>query len=225
MEASMMNEIAKYLLIFLSLTLVYSILIMFGGRKIFKKANQKETTIFYPILNLFTMLDITDTTIFLGVLFFVPFLNIIALSIMLCRLGNVFKTGTIFKIGLVIFPVIFYPALAYSDRVYKAKDQESLNSLIKVNMMSQEELNELNKANRLSPPKVQSKPIKKVSENDNISVDSIFKAKLDVAEEVAPYRAVRVDLLGMNKVPNVKANDFKKEEKPKEDKNIEFIDL
>ena len=92
-------------------------------------------------------------------------------------------------------------------------------------MMSQEELNELNKANRLSPPKVQSKPIKKVSENDNTSVDSIFKAKLDVAEEVAPYRAVRVDLLGMNKVPNVKANDFKKEEKPKEDKNIEFIDL
>ena len=65
-EASMMNEIAKYLLIFLSLTLAYSILIMFGGRKIFKKANQKETTIFYPILNLFTMLDITDTTIFLG---------------------------------------------------------------------------------------------------------------------------------------------------------------
>ncbi len=227
MEASTINEIAKYLLIFLSLTLVYSFLIMFGGRRIFKKANQKEISIFYPILNLFTMLDVTDTTVFLGVLFFVPVLNIIALSIMLCRLGNVFKTGVIYKIGLVVFPIIFYPAIAFSDKIYKAKDQKSMDSLLKMEstlLMTQEQLDRLNNANKPS------QSTKNNKEDNNPKVDSIFKGKLATAEEVAPYKAVRVDLLGMNKIRNLKNNNDKskeklKVEKPKEENNIEFIDL
>lgn len=215
MEASTMNEIAKFLLIFLSLTLVYSILLMAGGNKIFKKANQKEVTIYYPIFNLFTMLDVTETSIFLGILFFVPFLNVIALSIMLYRLGMIFNKGIIYNIGLVILPVICYPLLAFSDAKYKAKNQSQFEAVPKMGnimLMTQEELDKLN-AN--------------LEVEDEPKVDSIFKGTLQTAEQVAPYKAVKVDLLGKNKIDNVKADDIinAKKDDAKPDEDIEYVDL
>lgn len=215
MEASTMNEIAKYLLIFLSLTLVYSVLLMVGGNKIFKKANQKEVTIYYPILNLFTMLDVTETSIFLGILFFVPGVNVIAISIMLYRLGMIFNKGTIYNVGLAILPIIFYPLLAFSDAKYKVKNQSGLESISKVSnimLMTQAELDKLNE---------------NLSKEEEPKVDSIFKGTIQTSEVVAPYKAVKIDLLGGNKVPNVKADDIINAKKDDDDKdeNIEYVDL
>ena len=215
MEASTMNEIAKFLLIFLSLTLVYSILLMAGGNKIFKKANQKEVTIYYPILNLFTMLDVTETSIFLGILFFVPFLNVIAISVMLYRLGMIFNKGIGYNIGLVVLPFICYPLLAFSDAKYKAKNQDQFESVSKMGnimLMTQAELDKLN-AN-LEP-------------EEEPKVDSIFKGTLQTSEKVAPYKAVKVDLLGKNKIDNVKAEDIinAKKDDAKPDEDIEYVDL
>jgi hypothetical protein len=215
MEASVMNELAKYLLIFLSLTLVYSVLLMVGGNKIFKKANQKELTIYYPILNLFTMLDVTETSIFLGILFFVPGINVIAISIMLYRLGMVFNKGTAFNIGLVLLPFIFYPLLAFSNANYKVKNQSGLESISKVNnimLMTQAELDKLNE---------------NLDKTEEPEVDSIFKGTLQTTEEVAPYKAVKIDLLGTNKTPDSKTDEVisAKKDDDNKDENIEYVDL
>lgn len=214
MEASTMNELAKYIIVLLSVTLAYSLLVMIGGRRIFKKANQKEVTVFYPILNLFTMLDITDTSIFLGVLFFVPLINIIVLSIMLYRLAKVFNSSPLYGIGLVLFPIMFYPLLAYSDKIYKSgsRKNDMLMGSNNIMLMTQAELDKLNAS---LPPE------------ENPAVDSIFKGRVNVAEDVAPYKAVKVDLLGMNKVDNVKASDYVKKKEHTEDKgkDIEYVDL
>ncbi len=226
MEASEMNFLAEFLIITLSLTLVYSILIMFGGKKIFKKANQKEITAFYPILNLFTMLEITDTSIYLGILFFVPVLNIISLSIMLYKLGNVFNTSFIYKVGLVILPIICYPLLAFGTYQYKVskKNNDMMNMKIDdINMMTQAELDKLN-AN--------------YKEDEAPKVDSIFKGNIKVDENVQPYRAVKADVLGIQKLRNVdtsKGIDLKtypenksvqnQNQEHKKDENVEFIDL
>ena len=226
MEASEMNYLAEFLIIVLSLTLVYSILIMLGGNKIFKKANQKEVTAYYPILNLFTMLEITDTSIYLGILFFVPALNVIALSIMLYRLGKVFNTSITYKIGLVLLPIVCYPLLAFGTYQYKVakKNSDMMNMKVDdINMMTQAELDKLNASLR---------------EEESPKVDSIFKGNIKVDEDVQPYRAVKADVLGIQKLRNVdtsKGIDLKtypenksvqsQNQEHKKDDEVEFIDL
>ena len=238
MEASQMNFIASFLLISLLMTVGYSILIMLGGKKIFKKASQKEITAFYPILNLFTMLEITDTSIYLGILFFIPVLNVLANSIMLYRLGKVFNTGFMYQVGLVLMPIIFYPLLAYGNKQYKVNDEKFFNSMRSmkeenINLMTQEELDNMYKN---LPP-----------EEETSKVDSIFKGNIATEEKVEPYRAVKIDVLGLEKLQNDKNNErisanverlkdkqfilkdisekseVKKEENKKE--NVEYIDL
>ncbi|MBQ6285086.1 MAG: hypothetical protein IJK67_02105 [Bacilli bacterium] len=226
MEASEMNYLAEFLIIALSLTLVYSILIMLGGNKIFKKANQKEVTAYYPILNLFTMLEITDTSIYLGILFFVPALNVIALSIMLYRLGKVFNTSIAYKIGLVLLPIVCYPLLAFGTYQYKVakKNSDMMNMKVDdINMMTQAELDKLNAS---------------LKEEENPKVDSIFKGNIKVDDDVQPYRAVKADVLGIQKLRNVdtsKGIDLKtypenksvqsQNQEHKKDDDVEFIDL
>ena len=104
MTASELNKLAEILLYCLLLTPAFSILIMLGGKKIFKKASKKETTIFYPIINLFTMLEVTETSIFWGILFFVPIINIFVIMMMFYRLGNVFLPISNFSKDFIYLP-------------------------------------------------------------------------------------------------------------------------
>lgn len=188
-EVSTINTFVTIALIMLSMTFTRSILVMIGGNKLFKKASKKETTAFYPIVNLFTLLDITETSTFLGILFFVPIVNVVVLSILFYRLGSSFNTSMFYKIGLVVLPIVFYPLLAYGDKAYKLNDEEYFKALDNargesINLMTQEEI----KAENNAP--VDEKP----------PVDSIFKSNIEMMEKVAPYKAAKVDLLGMEKL-------------------------
>ena len=188
-ETSSVNSIITICIILLCLTFTRSILVMLGGNKIFKKASKKSSTAYYPILNLFTLLDITETSTFLGILFFVPVVNVVALSILFYRLGTAFNTSKLFKIGLVILPIIFYPILALGNKQYKLNDEEYFKALDNakgesINLMTQEEI----KAENNAP--IEEKP----------HVDSIFKSDIEMMEEVAPYKAAKVDILGMEKL-------------------------
>lgn len=188
-EVSTVNTIVTIALIMLTMTFTRSILVMIGGKNLFKKASKKESTAFYPVVNLFTLLDITETSTFLGILFFVPIVNVIVLSILFYRLGSSFNTSLSYKIGLVVLPIIFYPMLAFGDKAYKLNDEEYFKALDNakgesINLMTQEEI----KAENNAP--VEEKP----------QVDSIFKSNIEMMEEVAPYKAAKVDLLGMEKL-------------------------
>lgn len=188
-EVSTINTFVTIALIMLAMTFTRSLLVMIGGKNLFKKASKKESTAFYPVINLFTLLDITETSTFLGILFFVPIINVIVLSILFYRLGSSFNTSLFFKIGLVILPIVFYPILAFGDKAYKLNDEEYFKALDNakgesINLMTQEEI----KAENNAP--VEEKP----------QVDSIFKSDIEMMEEVAPYKAAKVDILGMEKL-------------------------
>ena len=188
-EASVMNSMMTICIIILCLTFTRSILVMIGGSKIFKKASKKPSTSYYPVLNLFTLLEITETSTFLGILFFVPIVNIVALSILFYRLGTAFNTSKLFKIGLVVLPIIFYPILSLGNKQYKLNDEEYFKALDNakgesINLMTQEEIKAENNV------AVEEKP----------QVDSIFKSNIDMMEEVAPYKAAKIDILGMEKL-------------------------
>lgn len=188
-EVSTINTFVTIALVMLSMTFTRSILVMVGGKNLFKKASKKESTAFYPLVNLFTLLDITETSTFLGILFFVPIVNVVVLSILFYRLGSAFNTSMFYKIGLVVLPIVFYPMLAFGDKAYKLNDEEYFKALDNakgesINLMTQEEI----KAENNAP--IEEKP----------HVDSIFKSDIEMMEEVAPYKAAKVDLLGMEKL-------------------------
>ena len=124
MSPSTINTLVTVVFIVLGITFTRSILIMLGGKNIFKKAHKGEKTAYYPIINLFTMLEIVDMSIFWGILFFVPGVNLIVLMIMSYKLGTVFNTSFGFKMGLVFLPICFYPLLFISDKQYKISDEE-----------------------------------------------------------------------------------------------------
>ena len=114
------------------LTLGRSVIIMFGGNKIFKKAYKNENSAFIPVLNLFYMLEIGDISTFFGILFFVPFLNLLPLMLMGAGVGKNFKCTSGFKLGLIFLPIFFYPMLAFSDKSYKVSDEKYFKALFSV---------------------------------------------------------------------------------------------
>lgn len=193
------------------LSIGMSFLIMIGGNKIFDKAHKDPKSAYYPILNLFVMFEVVEMSSFLGILLFIPILNLIPLIVMSYKLGKIFNTSTIYTIGLMLLPIIFYPMLAYSNKKYNMIDEETFKALDSargesIHLMTQEEINEVNTT-----------PIEETEK-----IDSIFKADIKEREEVSPYKAVKIDEETLKKIKNntpeenifkpIKAKEVKKEE-------------
>ncbi len=171
------------------LSLGRSLLIMVGGNKLFKKASKGEKTAFYPILNLFTMLEIVDVSTFFGILFFIPVINLVALILMSYKLGVVFNCSTGNKIGLILLPIVFYPMLCFSNKQYKVSDEEYFKALDnargeKISLMTNEEA---------TPQALPSN-----EEEAKTAIDSIFKSEFDTIEQPEKYKASKIDILADN---------------------------
>ena len=187
-------------IVVLCFTAIRSILIMIVGKRLFYKAKKNIKSSYYPILNLFTLLEIADMESFYGILFFIPILNLIPLIMSSYRIGKNLNVTTTDLIGLMFLPIIFYPLVSRKDYKYKIEDEEYTEALENVKtdsvlLLSQEELEALNKQKE---------------ETNNTSVDSIFKSDIQTMEEVAPYKATSIS-------PKVDNND--------DNKNTEIIDL
>ena len=214
MSAENLNKLAELLLYCLLLTVVFSVLIMIGGKKIFKKANKKESTALIPIINLFIMLEITETSLYAEILFFVPILNVITILIMFYKLGSVFNTGFIYKFGLVILPIIFYPLLAFSNKQYKLVDEEYFKLLDSVKRKDTNLIIEETKDTNTE-----------IVEEETPKVDSIFKSDYDEKKPAEPYKAIRIDVLGLNKLKNNKNEEVIVKEKKDKKNDVEYLDL
>lgn len=201
MSATLIDILINSSLIILCLTLTRSIILMFGGKNLFKKANKNETSSYYPILNLFVLLEIVDMSTFYGILLFIPVLNLFVLSLMSYKLSKVFNTEKKFTIGLILFPICYIPLLCYSDKQYKVSDEEYFKALDNakeecVNLMTNEEIAKENDV------KIEEKQI-----------DSIFKADLVAKAPVGPYKAARPDIPSLKKIDDTPDETFKPIEK------------
>jgi hypothetical protein len=196
MEASTSSLVFKIVGVVWSLTLVMSIVIMFGGAKLFRKAHKGEKTAMIPIINLFTMLEIADMTSFWGILFFVPIVNMLVIMMISWKVGSYFSCSTGFKIGLVVFPIVFFPLLFMSDKQYKMGDESYFKMMDNAheettNLMTQEEIKTINET--VYEPEVE--------------VDSIFKGKLPEIEQVGPYKATKIDIAALDKLKASSSED------------------
>lgn len=185
------------LIIVWCLSLVHSVIVMFCGN-LFKKASINEKTAMYPVLNLFGMLEVCEVSSYLGILFFIPVLNIIPILVMSVSLGKVYNASIVYKLGLVFLPIIFYPLLARSDCHYKMSHDDYFNALDNarsesINLMTQEEINDINSS---------------VDETENMnSIDSIFKSKINDFTAPEPYRASKLDQEVMRRSDNLPFED------------------
>lgn len=211
---SILNIVLNVFLIIFSMTILYSILIMIVGPKLFVLAKKNKTSARIPILNLFSTLEIVEMSPFIGILFFIPIANLIVLCIMSYKLGYIYGMDFSYRVGLVILPIIFYPLLMKKKIDYNANDEKYFSGLdnIKgesVNLMTQKEI------------MAQSE---NVVENKN-DVDSIFKSDIKLKTNPVAYKAQKIDIF--KTIPNDKVkvhNPFKPIEKteasPVVDENV-----
>lgn len=202
---SLQTIIVNICIVILCFTIIRSILIMIVGKKLFAKAKINVKSAYYPILNLFTLLEISDTLQFYGILFFIPILNLIPLMLSSYKLGKNFNVNKSDLIGLIILPIVYYPLICKKDYKYKLEDEKYIEALENVKtdsvlLLSQEELEELNK-----------------QKEEKTDVDSIFKSEIQMMEEVEPYKAVPFNDINNDNINTV--NNSKNED------NIEIIDL
>lgn len=222
MTISQSKVLLTVVLIIWLFTIFRSITIMIGGKQIFIKANKSEKSVMYPILNIFTMLEIAEVSTYYGILLFVPVVNLIVLSVMSYKLGTMFKTSFVYKLGLVILPILFYPLLGKSDKVYKLRDEDYFKALDNAKAES---------INLMTDEEIKTQTVEDDPEN-NVTVDSVFKSQAQVMEQTSPYKAAKIDLLGMEKLQRdgeTKSIDdiMKPQEEIDKEKNkdIETIDL
>lgn len=136
---------------------------------IFTKTNHQTAGAYIPFYNLFVLCDLNGFKDTLGLLFLVPFVNIIMGMYMSYKLKDKFDTNGAFNAGLLLLPAIFVPMLAYgnndSEEAYESKREKE-----KEKEIPQEE------------------PV-------DINVDSIFKTQTQLREDDSkPYRAKRVQV-------------------------------
>ena len=191
------NTVVTVLIIIWLLTLGRSIIIMCGGNKLFDKALKGGKTAFFPIINLFVMLEIADVSTFLGILLFIPGINLIILLLMSYKIGRVFDKSAGFTMGLMFLPFIFYPLLFRSDLKYKYRDENYFLALDSaradsINLMTEDEIQQLNNIKEIEEP----------------VVDSIFKSQIEMIEPVEAYRASRLDQESLNKMENLTYDDY-----------------
>ena len=228
MSLTTTSKVITIVLVIWALTLGRSIVIMLGGKKIFKKASKSEQTAMYPILNLFTMLEVVDISTFFGILLFVPGINLIILVWMSYKLGYVFNTSMVYRIFLILLPFLFYPLLAFSNKSYKLTDEQyfkAIDNTQSKNLM-------IDTPDEPLPPEPED-TFEEVEEK----VDSVFKSDFELMEKAAPYKAVKIDLLGLEKLKENDPDDIPddnieeasiKPEVPKQEekkKDMEIIDL
>lgn len=168
------------------LTLGRSILIMIFGSEFFKRNRKGEKTAFYPLVNLFVMLEIVGINTYFGILLFIPIVNVFVMAFMSYRLGKITNSsgGTI--IGLILLPIVFYP-MVMNKKDNTSNDYNYMDSVKNenVNLITQTELDTMNNS---------------FVDNENNKVDSVFKSKAEMIEQTETYRAARIDEFTLNRL-------------------------
>lgn len=105
------------------ISLAVCIVVIVSQWKIFKKAGEPGIASIIPFWNTAVLFKITWGAWYYMFLVLIPFVGIV-ISFMTCfKLGKMFDKGTGFSLGLVFFPVIFMPVLAFGSAQYIGFDK------------------------------------------------------------------------------------------------------
>ena len=96
--------------------------------KVFTKAGKPGWASIIPVYNIIVLVQIIKKPAWWWiVIVFVPFVNIIFLILAMIELAKVFGKGGGFAVGLILFPYIFLPILAWGDAQYQGDNTPTTN--------------------------------------------------------------------------------------------------
>lgn len=99
--------------------LILAIVVLIGGWKVFEKAKKPGWAVLIPIYNIWVLLEIVGRPAWWLILFFVPFLNVIASIVVALDLAKAFRKDVLFAIlGLMLFSPIGILILGFGDAKY-----------------------------------------------------------------------------------------------------------
>ncbi len=107
---SLLISIAYIIMIVLSLV---------GIWKVYEKAGQPGWHSIIPFLNVFTWLKIIKKPYWWFFLLLIPLVNLVIVFILGIELAKAFGKGTLFGVGLVLLPIVFYPILGFGEDTYQ----------------------------------------------------------------------------------------------------------
>ena len=102
-------------------SLILAVLSVVAMWFIFVKAGRGGWRSLIPIYNLYTLVDIGDTTGWKFLLFLIPLVGEIYYLIFAFRLARAFHKGAVFALGLIFFPPLFMLILGFGGSTYKRK--------------------------------------------------------------------------------------------------------
>jgi hypothetical protein len=98
--------------------LVISVIVIISYWKLFTKAGKPGWAAIIPIYNIIVLLEIIGKPIWWIFLFIIPCVNIVFAIWATNLFSKSFGQSEGFTIGLIIFPFIFYPVLAFGNYPY-----------------------------------------------------------------------------------------------------------
>ncbi len=103
----------------LIIELIIAIIVIASLWKLFSKAGQPGWAAIIPIYNVIVWLNVIKRPIWWIILLFIPFVNIIIMIIMDIDTAKAFGKDVGFGIGIIFFPYIFLPILAFGNSEYQ----------------------------------------------------------------------------------------------------------
>ena len=105
-------------MVFTIVWLAVAVLMIAAFWKIFLKAGQPGWAAIIPLYNVYVLLKVAGKPGWWLILFFIPLVDLIFLIIVYHAVSTAFGKGAGFTLGIIFFPYIFLPILAFGKAVY-----------------------------------------------------------------------------------------------------------
>ena len=90
--------------------------------KVFEKAGKPGWASLIPFYNVYVLLKIGGKPGWWILLFLIPLVNLIFMFLMMLGVSERFGKGIGYALGLTVFPIFFYPLLAFGDVTYTSNE-------------------------------------------------------------------------------------------------------
>jgi hypothetical protein len=94
------------------------VVMIVGMWKVFEKAGKPGWASIIPFYNLYVLTEIAGRPILWFILLLIPCVNIVAHIVISIDIAKNFGKDTVYAIGLILFPFIFWPLLGFGDAKY-----------------------------------------------------------------------------------------------------------
>jgi len=107
--------------VFIILILGFALLMIASLWVIFEKAGYSGWLSIIPIVNIFVLAQVSGNPWWIVILMIIPVIGFFVSIYITFSLAERFGQGFMFFLGLLFFPVIFYPVLAFGGAEYSPK--------------------------------------------------------------------------------------------------------